>query len=69
MSGVNKIMSYVATRKFWVELLIMTVGMIFTAVCVHYFLVPSKLIVGSGFNIGSLNSARHSVRAFVWCPT
>lgn len=47
MSGVNKIMSYVATRKFWVELLIMTVGMIFTAVCVHYFLVPSKLIVGS----------------------
>lgn len=36
-----------ASRKFWVELLIMTFGMFMTGVCVYYFLVPSKLIVGS----------------------
>ena len=36
-----------STKKFWVELLIMTFGMFMTGVCVYYFLVPSKLIVGS----------------------
>ncbi len=36
-----------AGKKFWVELLIMTFGMFMTGVCVYYFLVPSKLIVGS----------------------
>ena len=36
-----------ASKKFWVELLIMTFGMFMTGVCVYYFLVPSKLIVGS----------------------
>ena len=35
------------SKKFWVELLIMTLGMVMTAICVYYFLVPSKLIVGS----------------------
>lgn len=47
------ILSYVATKKFWVEFLIMTFGMILTAICVHYFLVPSKLIIGtiSGLSI------------------
>ena len=35
------------SKKFWVELLIMTMGMMMTAICVYYFLVPSKLIVGS----------------------
>ena len=35
------------SKKFWVELLIMTFGMFMTSVCVYYFLVPSKLIVGS----------------------
>lgn len=35
------------SKKFWVELLIMTFGMFMTGVCVYYFLVPSKLIVGS----------------------
>ena len=47
----NKILSEVgralAGKKFWVELLIMTLGMMMTAICVYYFLVPSKLIVGS----------------------
>lgn len=33
--------------KFWKELLIMTVGMFIAAAAVYYFLVPSKLVVGS----------------------
>jgi len=36
-----------ASKKFWIELLIMTFGMFMTGICVYYFLVPSKLIVGS----------------------
>ena len=49
----REILSYVATKKFWIELIIMTVGMIVTACAVYYFLVPSKLIIGtiSGLSI------------------
>ena len=49
----REILNYVATKKFWVELIIMTVGMIVTACAVYYFLVPSKLIIGtiSGLSI------------------
>ena len=36
-----------ATVKFWKELLIMTLGMSFGAAAVYYFLMPSKLIIGS----------------------
>ena len=35
------------TWKFWKELIIMTLGMMFGAAAVYYFLVPSKLIIGS----------------------
>lgn len=47
------IISYLGTKKFWVELIIMTLGMIVTACAVYYFLVPSKLIIGtiSGLSI------------------
>lgn len=53
MISAKEIWNYVATKKFWVEFLIMTFGMILTAICVHYFLVPSKLIIGtiSGLSI------------------
>lgn len=53
MEKANKIWEYVATKKFWVEFFLMTFGMIMTAICVHYFLVPSKLIIGtiSGLSI------------------
>jgi uncharacterized membrane-anchored protein YitT (DUF2179 family) len=53
MVSAKQIWDYVATKKFWVEFLIMTFGMILTAICVHYFLVPSKLIIGtiSGLSI------------------
>lgn len=47
----NKTFSIVAkaltSRKFWIELVIMTLGMLITAASVYYFLLPSKLIVGS----------------------
>ena len=35
------------TKKFWRELVMMTVGMSFGAAAVYYFLMPSHLIVGS----------------------
>ena len=35
------------TWKFWKEFLIMTLGMLITAIAVYYFLVPSKLIIGT----------------------
>ena len=37
----------VQTWKFWKELFVMTAGMAIAALAVNYFLVPSKLIVGS----------------------
>ena len=49
----KEILGYLKTKKFWVELFIMTVGMVITACAVYYFLVPSKLIIGtiSGLSI------------------
>ena len=35
------------TRKFWKELMMMTIGMSLGAAAVYYFLMPSHLIVGS----------------------
>ena len=43
----SKVARILGTKKFWVELVIMTLGMLLTAAAVYYFLVPSKLIVGS----------------------
>ena len=40
-------LSSLKTWKFWKELVIMTVGMLIAAAAVNYFLVPSKLVVGS----------------------
>ncbi len=37
----------IKTKKFWIEAFIMTFGMLITAIAVHFFLVPSKLIIGS----------------------
>ena len=36
-----------ATGKFWMELVVMTLGMAVGAAAVYYFLMPSKLIIGS----------------------
>lgn len=35
------------TKRFWLELLIMTAGMFVAAIAVYFFLIPSKLIIGS----------------------
>lgn len=48
MTGFNlSLFAPLKTWKFWKELLIMTVGMLIAAAGVNYFLVPSKLVVGS----------------------
>ncbi|HJH61141.1 MAG TPA: YitT family protein [Bacteroidetes bacterium] len=60
---------YVLTKKFWIEFIIMTLGMLVTAMAVHFFLVPSKLIIGtiSGLSIviSTLTSFPVSVIAFI----
>ena len=45
------------TWKFWKELLIMTVGMFIAAASVYYFLVPSKIVVGSISGLSIMISA------------
>lgn len=47
MNKILDTLSVVKTFKFWKELVIMTLGMAVTAAAVYYFLVPSKLIIGS----------------------
>ena len=41
------------TKKFWRELVVMTIGMMLGAAAVYYFLMPSHLIIGtiSGLSI------------------
>ena len=53
MSKILDTLSVVKTGKFWKELVIMTLGMAVAAAAVYYFLVPSKLIIGtiSGLSI------------------
>ena len=41
------ILKYLATWKFWKELLIMTIGMAIAAAAVYYFMMPSNLVLGS----------------------
>lgn len=47
MKSFKEIAHPLATWKFWKELLIMTLGMAVGAAAVYYFLMPSKLIIGS----------------------
>ena len=53
MSKILDTLSVVKTGKVWKELVIMTLGMAVAAAAVYYFLVPSKLIIGtiSGLSI------------------
>ena len=43
----KEILKYLCTWKFWKELLIMTLGMAIAAAAVYYFMMPSKLVLGS----------------------
>ena len=49
----EQILSVLKTKKFWRELFIMTAAMLLGAGAVYYFLLPSKVVVGSisGFSI------------------
>lgn len=47
MDTILSYLSVLKTWKFWKELFIMTIGMFVAAAGVYYFLVPSKLVVGS----------------------
>ena len=40
-------LKYLATFKFWKEMFIMTFGMLMAAAAVNYFMIPSKLVLGS----------------------
>ena len=40
-------LKYLTTFKFWKELFIMTLGMMIAAAAVYYFMMPSKLVLGS----------------------
>lgn len=53
MNKILDTLKVLKTMKFWKELVIMTLGMLVTAAAVYYFLVPSKLIIGtiSGLSI------------------
>ncbi|MBF1384895.1 YitT family protein [Prevotella aurantiaca] len=46
-NGLSLVGGLLKTKKFWVELVIMTLGMFVAALGVYFFLIPSKLIVGS----------------------
>ena len=43
----KEILQYLCTWKFWKELFIMTLGMAIAAAAVYYFMIPSKLVLGS----------------------
>ena len=47
MKPLKELLHPVVTWKFWKELIIMTLGMAVGAAAVYYFLMPSKLIIGS----------------------
>lgn len=47
MPDLRKVKSVLSGGKFWKDLFTMTLGMFIAAAAVYYFLVPSKIIVGS----------------------
>lgn len=52
-SSLKSSLSALKTFKFWYEFVVMTLGMLVAGAAVYYFLVPSKLIIGtiSGLSI------------------
>ncbi|MBR1766036.1 MAG: YitT family protein [Bacteroidales bacterium] len=65
----SEAVKYVGTFKFWKELVIMTLGMAVTAAAVYYFLVPSKLIIGtiSGLSIVLSNIFGGNLGTWITC--
>ncbi|MBQ3883069.1 MAG: YitT family protein [Bacteroidales bacterium] len=44
---IKEALSSLLTWKFWKDLIIMTVGMLIASAAVYYFMLPSKLVLGS----------------------
>ena len=44
---IRNAMESVRTARFWKEFILITAGMLLTAIAVYYFLVPGKLIIGT----------------------
>ena len=61
----KEILRYLGTWKFWKELIIMTVGMAIAASAVYYFMMPSKLVLGS---ISGLSIVVANVMGMVGIP-
>lgn len=53
LSSAKSNLSALRTYKFWYEFVVMTLGMLVAGAAVYYFLIPSKLIIGtiSGLSI------------------
>lgn len=45
--SLHKVVRLISTKQFWIEVFILTAGMFVAALGVYFFLIPSKLIVGS----------------------
>ena len=58
----KNILKYLITFKVWKELFIMTAGMMIAAGAVYYFMIPSKLVLGS---ITGLSIVLSNVLGFV----
>jgi uncharacterized membrane-anchored protein YitT (DUF2179 family) len=68
-NALTEFVKYMGTFKFWKELVIMTLGMAVTAAAVYYFLVPSKLIIGtiSGLSIVLSNIFGGNLGTWILC--
>lgn len=45
--ALSEVKSALASKKFWKEILMMTAGLMVGAAAVYYFLIPSKIVVGT----------------------
>lgn len=60
------VLKVLGTFKFWKEMVIMTIGMMIAAAAVYYFLVPSKLIIGT---ISGLSIVLNGILPIMSVPT
>lgn len=45
--SVQPLLDSLRTTKFWKEFLLITIGMLLSAMAVYYFLLPANLIIGT----------------------
>lgn len=67
--NMKSILDVLKTWKFWKELLIMLIGLIVGAAAVYYFLVPSKIILGTASGLALVLSelpVLNAIRVSTW---